>query len=151
MLRLALTLAAVAAASVAGAAPVPKSVKVKATLEGTWEATSMTMSGRDIIQGNTTVWVIRGDTLVRHRRQPDGSLQASNPDSPIDFKVDPDKSGELDYTDRNGGTHLWRALYEVKGDEFTISFGDLNAERPTELKEGVGVYFYKFKRIEEKK
>jgi uncharacterized protein (TIGR03067 family) len=151
MLRVPAVLLAVASAALA--APVPKAVKARGkTLEGTWEATSMTMNGRDIIQGNTSVWVIRGDTLVRNSRGPDGSLVPSNPNLPIEFKADPDRPGELDYTDRNGGqANLWRALYEVNGDEFTISFGDLNADRPAELKEGVGVYFYKFKRVEEKK
>lgn len=140
-------------ASTALAAPVPKAVKAKGkTLEGTWEATSMTMNGRDILPGNSSVWVIRGDTLVRNTRGPDGTLVPTNPDKPIEFKANPERPGELDYTDRNGGqANLWRALFEVNGDEFTISFGDLNRDRPAELKEGVGVYFYKFRRIEEKK
>lgn len=140
-----------AVASVAVAAPVPKALKPKKGLEGTWEAVSMTASGRDIIQGNTTVWVIRGDTLVRNRRQPDGTLAPQNPDTPIEFKADPARPGEIDYLDRSGGGKgsLFRALYEVTGDEFTIGFANLNAERPGELKEGLP-YYYKFKRVEDK-
>lgn len=150
MYRLAVAL--LLSASVALAAPVPKAVKAKPTLEGTWEAVSMTAGGRDIIQGNTTVWVIRGDTLVRNSRQGDGTLVPSNPNTPIEFKANPERPGEIDYNDRSGGGggSLFRALFEVTADEFTIGFADLNAERPKELKEGLP-YFYKFKRVEDKK
>ena len=70
----------------------------------------------------------------------------------IDFVPDADRPGEVDYTDRNGfagpGGNLWRARFSVTADEFVISFGDLNGDRPAELKDGVGAYFYRFKRVE---
>lgn len=135
--------------SSAVAAPVPKALKAKPTLDGTWEATSMTCNGQNTLPGNTTVWVIKGDTLVRHRRQEDGTLNSVDASSPISLVADRDRPGEIDYTSSAGkaGT-LFRARYEVTKDEFVISFGDVDGERPAELKEGVGTYFYKFKRVE---
>jgi uncharacterized protein (TIGR03067 family) len=144
MLRL---LALLVVASAVVAAPVPKGMKAKPTLVGTWEATSMKMKDTDILPANSSVWVIGEGTLVRNTRQPDGTLQ---PSQPIDFVPDPDRPGELDYTDRNGGGpdgNLWRALYSVTADELVISFGVMNEERPTELKEGVGQFYCKFKRV----
>ena len=133
-------------AAVAVAAPVPKVKAKRFTLDGTWEATSMTSSGRDILPEHPNVWVIAGDTLVRNHREGNGTLRPH--DSSVEMKVNPDRPGEMDLVFTAGGrTGLFRTVFEVTADELTILLPHQDDPRPKELKEGAGIYLYKFKRV----
>lgn len=139
------------AAAVVAAAPVPKALKPKVPLlDGRWEAVVLRSSGSDFTKSTPWVWDIKGETVTRHMKNGDGTLRLDG--TATLTRPDPDRPADMDYTlpGGNGGS-LFRAVVEVVGDELVINFAELNQPRPhdmTELKSG---YYYKFKRVEEKK
>jgi hypothetical protein len=143
MTRLALVLLV---ASAAVAAPVPKSLKAKPpVLEGRWQPVVMNSGGRSILSANEDLWDVRGGTISRLQKQPDGTFR---PTSTVTITIpDPTRPDEMDY-ESGGKNSVFRALIQVTADELTIRFGDLNAPRPADMTEGKDGYLYK--RVTEK-
>ena len=136
-------------ASAVFAAPVPKGIKAKLTVDGKWEAVLLKSSGNDFTKSSPWLWEISGETVTRYRPQADGSVL---PDGTATFtRPDPTHPDEVDYTLPNGGGAgtLFRARVEIQDGELVINFANVNADRPpdmTELKDG---YYYRFKRVKE--
>ena len=77
---------------------------------------------QDIIQGNTTVWEIRGEKLTRSRKQPDGTLQPG----PVVTLTTPDtsKPDEIDYGTGPNET-LFRARVLARWATVLLAIGGL--------------------------
>lgn len=134
-------------ASLAVAAPVPKSIKAKATLDGRWEAVLMHGHQQDIIQGNQTIWDFSGEKVTRSVKQPDGTVQ---PVLTLTVTTpDPSKPDEIDYGSGQNEA-LFRARITLTADELIIRFADHNAPRPADMTEGTDGYYYCFKRVKDK-
>lgn len=148
MLRTLVVLLAFAPAVVA--APVPKSLKREVTLDGRWEAVTMTQGGTDVSQRNPNVWDIRGGTVTRYYRESDGSLRADTAKVTITWP-DPSRRDEIDYTVNNGASDaLFRARMKLTADEVTVRFADLDAPRPAEVTDGKDGWYYVYRRVREK-
>jgi uncharacterized protein (TIGR03067 family) len=136
------------AAGVCSAAPVPKSLKKQVTMDGRWEAVLMRNGGSDVSKSNPTVWDVRGDTITRSYRQPDGTLQADTYSAVI-TRPDTSRPDEIDYTLVQGQSKsLFRAVVKVTAEELTVRFAELNAPRPTDVTEGTDGWYYVFRRVE---
>jgi hypothetical protein len=139
-----------AAVSAAVAAPVPKSLKKPLTLEGRWEAVTMTQGGIDVSRSNPNVWDIREDSLTRYYREPDGSLRADLATVTITWP-DPSRRDEIDYTvNYTASTALFRARIKLTADEVVVRFAEMDAARPAELTDGKDGWYYVFRRVREK-
>lgn len=148
MLRLGLVLLTTAAVAVA--APVPKTLKRKPTLDGRWQAVSMNQAGRDIMSTRPTVWDIAGSTVTRYTAGPNGTLTGDTIINTI-TTPDPARPDEVDYVQTIGNTKiLFRARLRVTADELIIRFADQDAPRPDDLTEGTDGWLYRFKRAEAK-
>ncbi len=137
-------------AGVAVAAPVPKSLKKSLTLEGRWEAVTMKKGGADVSRSNPTVWDIRGDTVTRSFREPDGTLRADATTATISWP-DTTRRDEIDYTLNNGAMKsLFRARVKLTADEVVIRFAELDAPCPADLSEGQEGWYYVYRRVNDK-
>ncbi len=132
------------------AAPVPRSLKQPPTLDGRWEAVTMTQGGTDVSRSNPTVWDIRGDTVTRYYRESDGSLRADSATATITWP-DSARRDEIDYTVNNGATKaLFRARLKLTADEVVVRFADLDAPRPADLTDGKDGWYYVYRRVRDK-
>jgi uncharacterized protein (TIGR03067 family) len=137
-------------ASAVVAAPVPKSLKKPATLDGRWKVAAMTLSGRDVSANSPTVWDIREGVITRHFTNPDGSLRAEGLTITI-TAPDPTKPDEVDYVHEDGQQKFkWRARLRLTGDELVIRFTGSDAALPDDVTDDKDGYLYRFKRVEEK-
>ena len=132
------------------AAPVPKALVKKDTLDGRWVTTER-MAGRQDMTKTPWAWEIKGEALTTFNVS-NGKLTPSGVDGITLFAPDPSKPNELDFLHVSGGSRsLWRGLMTWDDGEFVICFGDEGKERPTEVKNSPAVYsYYRFKRLDEK-
>ena len=134
-------------ASAGVAAPVPKSLKKPPSLDGRWEAVTMKKGEADVSRSNPTVWDIRGDTVTRYYREPDGSLRADRATATISWP-DSSRRDEIDYTLNSGATKsLFRARIKLSGDEVVVRFAEQDAPCPTDLTEGEDGWYYVYRRV----
>ncbi len=134
-------------ASAAVAAPVPKSLKKAVTLDGRWEAVTMKQGEADVSRSNPTVWDVRGDTVTRYFREPDGTLRADGTTATLSCP-DSSRRDEIDYTLNNGPTKsLFRARIKLTADEVVIRFAEQDAPRPADLSEGRDGWHYVYRRV----
>lgn len=147
MLRLGLVLLM---ASTAIAAPVPKTLKRKPTIDGRWQAIAMNQAGRDIMSSHPTVWDIGGGSVTRFFTGPNGTLTAENMTITI-TAPDPTRPDEIDYVQTIDNRRLlFRARIQVTADELSIRFAEMDAPCPAEMTEGTDGWLYRFKRVEAK-
>jgi uncharacterized protein (TIGR03067 family) len=133
-------------ASAGVAAPVPKSLKKSLTLEGRWQAVTMTQGGADVSRANPTVWDVRGDTVTRSFREPDGTLRADTTTATISWP-DAARRDEIDYTlNYPGAKSLFRARLKLTADELVIRFADQDSPRPADLTDGRDGWYYVYRR-----
>lgn len=135
------------------AAPVPKALKAKPTLNGRWELVEQNHDGKDQPNFAKWMWVIDGEQLSFRRPDRGGVYQPS--ETHIQAALVPatgGHTGEVDYHSGSGGhTTVYRALIELDGDELIVCFENRgNAERPTQAKPGPRVLHFRFKRTAEK-
>lgn len=149
MVRFALV--AVFLSGVAVAAPVPKAVKAKApAFDGTWELVQQNNNDREVPKLSPWRWEISGDELYRHWGNGDGTFRRERQNCWL-VKAEGGGPDERDYVtghDRNSSTYKTRVV--IDGDEMTVCWTDGNRGRPTNLKPGPGVNYYRFKRVSDK-
>jgi len=150
MFRLAVVLGLLAG-GLSVAAPVPKAVVKKDTIEGRWITTER-MVGRADMTKSPWVWEIKGEALTTFDVSADQRFTPSGITGITLFPPDPKKPFELDFLHVSGTSkYLWRGLMTWDNGDFVICFGDEGKERPTEVKNSPAVYsFYRFKRVDDK-
>lgn len=151
MLRSLFVLLVAAAALVA--APVPKSLKAKASLNGRWELVEQNHLGKDEPNFPKWMWVIDGEQLTF--RRPDGGGVYQPSETHLKASLVPatgGQTGAMDYlTESGGSTTVYRALIELDGDQLIVCFENRgNAERPTQAKPGPRILHFRFKRTADK-
>lgn len=149
MFRLAVALGLLAA-GLSAAAPVPKALVKKDTIQGRWITTER-MAGRQDMTNTPWGWEIEGEKLTTFDVS-NGRLTPSSVTGITLFAPDPSKPYELDFLHVSGASkYLWRGLMTWDNGDFVICFGDEGKERPTEVKNSPAVYsFYRFKRVTDK-
>jgi hypothetical protein len=136
-------------AGVSSAAPVPRSLKKQVTFDGRWEAVTMTKGGTDVSRTNPTVWEVRGDTVTRYFREPDGTLRADAATASLSWP-DGAHRDEVDYTLTNGAMKsLFRARVKLTADEVVIRFAEQDAPRPADLTDGPDGWYYVYRRVKD--
>jgi hypothetical protein len=140
-----------AAATVAVAAPVPKALKKRDTLDGVWVTTERFIGRQDRTK-EPWVWEIKGEQLRTFSLNADQTLAPNTVDGLTLFPPDPKRPDELDFLHVVGTSkNLWRGRMTWDGAEFVICFGEIDKERPAEVTNGPAVYsYYRFKRMPEK-
>lgn len=148
------------AAGVAVAAPVPKDLKKKADLSGTWEITEMFSAGNKVNGAAPNKWVIdAAGGLTIERANVNGAVAIRQPvNRPTYTLVKPDGGAEnaLDYTITYpaGNSRSYQGVVEVDGDTLRYFYATSNpnggavVERPTEVKAHTSGVLYVFKRVE---
>ena len=150
MVRFAL-MAVFVSAGFAFAAPVPKSVKAKApAFDGLWELVRQNNNDREVPKLSPWRWEIAGEEMYRHWGNGDGTYRREKQNC---WFVKPDGGGpdEMDYVtghDRRGTVCQTRAV--IESDEMVVCWTDGGRGRPTDLKPGPGVNYYRFKRVSDK-
>lgn len=137
--------------ALAVAAPVPKAVKAKPpAYDGLWELVQQSNNDREVPKISPWRWEISGEELVRHWGNGDGTFRRERQNCWF-VKPEGGGPGEMDYVtgfDRKSTAYKARAV--IDGDELTVCWADGNRGRPTDLKPGPGMNYYRFKRVVEK-
>lgn len=134
------------------AAPVPKSIKPKASgLDGRWEIVELWSGMAEVSKLNPWVWDITGESLTILIKE-GGTLKEHDPSTKTTL-IRPEKGGadDIDYIRDEGGVpKLFPGTVVVNGDELVICFNGPNNPRPAERKPFQSGWYYKFKRIADK-
>lgn len=147
------TLALALFALAASAAPVPKSVKAKQSLNGQWELVAQNYNGTDQANFSKWMWVIDGEQLTFRRPDKDGVYQPSETQLQATLVgASGGRTGEYDYNSTSGGrTTIYRSFLELNGDVLLVCFENRgDAARPTEAKPGPRLLHFRFQRTPEK-
>lgn len=130
------------------AAPVPKALKAKPTMDGVWEWVEFSGNNGTIRYAilKPSYWRIEGDRISTAKRTVE------------DVKLDP-LLGSLQIRDekrpnlrtfQNSGGGSFPAVVELDGDTLRWCFASDGTTPITECKPQPGVYFYVFERVKEK-
>lgn len=134
-------------AGLAVAAPVPKSLRTRLTLNGRWEPVELLRDGKDMAVANPWVWVIDGPNVTRHLRLEDGTFEVDESYSATIVRPDSARRDEYDFTLDSRGSNLpFRVLIDLRPNELTVCFGDANGPRPERMSAD-SAYYYRFKRM----
>jgi uncharacterized protein (TIGR03067 family) len=132
--------------ALAAAAPIPKELKKRPGLQGTWEVVSMHSQGQEIEMYRGARWRIGKDRI--EIEYPEG-IRVKNP-SVVNVITSVDEGASpaaLDYTNYLGTDR--KAAFAVDGDKLTLSIPIQTTERPKGLEADATNLFYTFKRIRE--
>ena len=129
------------------AAPVPKELRKRPTLEGTWERTVTDCLGQ-VTDCPGQRWEF-GATSMKVHPEPDSKSPAFVQTCKGSYSLESDgRAGGFDFKDAaTNRTSL--GLYERDGASLKICFVIGGSRRPTDMKSGPSKVIYTFKRIEE--
>lgn len=138
-------------ASVGVAAPVPKSLKAKAvSFDGKWTLVRQNNNDREVPKISPWIWEINGTELILQWPNGDGTFRQNKQISSFARPADAE-SNEMDYLyDARGGGNPSKGRATIEGDEFVVCWTSAGQPRPSEIKPGPGVNYYRFKRMTEK-
>lgn len=138
-------------AAIAVAAPIPKELKGKVTLDGAWVMTETNYNGQTNAVPNPSTWTIDGTTMTIEQNFGRGGRAVNFAGGMPQYQLlRPDGEGKnaLDWVMTfNGRETKYRGFVELQADTFRFCFVyDPAKERPKDVTPGEGRYLYTFKR-----
>jgi uncharacterized protein (TIGR03067 family) len=141
-------------ASVAAAAPVPKALKAKPTLDGRWELVEQNYQGKNQPDFPKWMWVIDGEKLTYCRPDQGGKYVPSETNVRAALtRAEGGSADDFDYVYNSGpNATVYKSVVVRDGDELVVCFGTAgnNGARPSEAKPGADRQYFRFKRATDK-
>ena len=136
------------------AAPVPKALKAKVTLDGRWELVEQNYRGQDQPNFAKWMWVIDGEKLSYCRPDGGGVYVPSDTTTQATLtRPHGGKADEVDYATNTGKNGIvYKCVIALSGDELVVCFGSMGQQsvRPSEPKAGPDLHYFRFKRATDK-
>lgn len=136
------------------AAPVPKELKKKPVLDGTWQVVEYSSHAEKNGQTPYRVWALRGEEMAAlHVKDVDDLRGYEGDDKPYAYTFtfrfpNPDDPTVFDATSRSTGK-VHRGRLALDGDTLKVCYNsDPNDERPSVCERGPKVIYHSFKRID---
>lgn len=141
-------------AASAVAAPVPKELKKKPVLDGTWQVVECSYHAEKDGQTPYNVWTLRGEEMAAlHVKDADELRGYEDDNKPYAYTFtlrlpNPDDPTVFDATSRSTGK-VHRGRLALDGDSLKVCYNsDPNDERPAACERGPGMIYHSFKRID---